>query len=67
MNCEGIKQLFEYGFVLKAFPDEEITPLVKEAVVEKTMMNVVSNWLGTITNPMDTSDLKNPGDMTLKQ
>jgi len=58
--------VFEYGYVLKAFPDEEITPIVREGAVEKTMMSVFTNWLGKITDPMDTSDLKNPGEMTMK-
>lgn len=58
---------FEYGYCLKAFPDELITPIVRENAQEKTMMSVFTNWLGKITDPMDTSDLKNPGEMTMKQ
>ena len=57
---------FEYGYCLKAFPDEEIKILEKESTDAKND-NFFKNWLGSITNPMDTKDLKNPGQMTIKQ
>ncbi len=57
--------VFEYGQCLKAFPDEEIKVLVKEAPAQNG--NFFSNWLGKITNPLDTADLKNKGQMTIKQ
>mmetsp|Transcript_32817 Transcript_32817/g.47375 ORF Transcript_32817/g.47375 Transcript_32817/m.47375 type:complete len:212 (-) Transcript_32817:193-828(-) len=56
--------IFEYGYCLKAFPDEPIRVIEKEVVEEK---NFFTSWLGKITNPIDTTDLKNPGQMTIKQ
>jgi len=75
--------IFEYGYCLKAFPDEPIRVIEKEVIEEK---NFFTNWynifltvilyytlyifsfrLGKITNPIDTTDLKNPGKMTIKQ
>ena len=56
---------FEYGWCLKAFPDEEIRLVEKEAIQEET--GFFKNWLNRITNPMDTEDLKLKGQMTLKQ
>jgi hypothetical protein len=29
--------------------------------------NFFTNWLGRLTNPLDTSEVENPGKMTLKQ
>jgi hypothetical protein len=60
------KGLFEYGYCLKAFPDEPITIIKKEDSVQQET-NFFTNWLGKITNPNDYSDLKNKGGMTLKQ
>jgi hypothetical protein len=57
--------VFEYGSCLKAFPDEEIKVLTKE--VPKESGNFFSTWLGKITNPLDTEDLKNKGQMTINQ
>lgn len=57
--------VFEYGQCLKAFPDEEIKVLKKDVVAQNG--NFLSNWLGKITNPLDTADLKNKGQMTIKQ
>ena len=62
-NKEG---LFEYGYCMKAFPDEPIVVIKKEDSVPQTG-NFFSNWLDKLTNPMDTDDLKNKGQMTLKQ
>lgn len=58
--------MFEYGYCLKAFPDEQIT-VIKKITAEEQNNNFWSNWLGKITNPIDTSELKNKGEMTLKQ
>eukprot|EP01038_Epipyxis_sp_PR26KG_P009618 gene9618-12952_t len=55
---------FEYGYCLKAFPDEPITLITKESPSNK---NFFSNWLGKLTDPIDTSNLNNPGKMTIKQ
>jgi hypothetical protein len=57
---------FEYGCCLKAFPDEEIKILNKEDAYAKKG-NFFQNWLGSVTNPNDNSELKNPGQMGLKQ
>ena len=57
---------FEYGCCLKAFPDEEIK-ILNKSDAETKKGNFLQNWLGSITNPNDTSGLKNPGGMTLKQ
>ena len=62
------KGLFEYGSCLKAFPDEPITLLKKDEEAkaqEKT--NFFTSWLSKITNPIDTTTLKNKGEMTIKQ
>lgn len=56
---------FEYGYCLKAFPDEEIKVCKKPNSEESK--NFIQNWLGKLTNPMDTSDINNSGEMTLKQ
>mmetsp|Transcript_26458 Transcript_26458/g.26708 ORF Transcript_26458/g.26708 Transcript_26458/m.26708 type:complete len:210 (+) Transcript_26458:95-724(+) len=57
---------FEYGYVLKAFPDEEITPVKRE---DETAggSNFVMNWIGKLTNPIDNSNLNNKGEITIKQ
>lgn len=82
---QGKEGIFEYGYCLKAFPDEPIQIVVKED--SSANRNFFTNWyivklsslifsnmiqclifrLGKITNPIDTSELKNPGEMTLKQ
>ena len=61
-NKEGV---FEYGSCLKAFPDEEIKVITKE--IPQETGNFFSTWLGKITNPLDTEDLRNKGQMTIKQ
>merc|ERR1711907_730446 len=58
---------FEYGYVLKNFPDEEIKVAVKKTVEEQNARNPFLSWMSKITNPVDTSELKNPGQMTMKQ
>lgn len=63
---KDVKGLFEYGYCLKAFPDEPITIIKKEDSTQQDT-NFFTNWLGKITNPNDFSDLKNKGGMTLKQ
>jgi len=56
--------IFEYGYCMKAFPDEPI----KIAVPTKSKeTNFFMNWIGKITNPIDNSDLKNKGTYTMKQ
>eukprot|EP01035_Chromulina_nebulosa_P018221 gene18221-23889_t len=57
------ENVFEYGYTLKAFPDEEIKIIVKE---QTKNTNFLTNWLSKITNPLDTSELKN-NDITLKR
>lgn len=57
--------VFEYGCVLKAFPDEPIEIIEKEE--EEESKGFLKNWLNKITNPIDTSDLKNKNEMTMKQ
>lgn len=66
LNKEGI---FEYGYCLKAFPDEPITliPSPESQAEEANNKGFFKNWLNSITNPIDNSALKNPGAMTLKQ
>ena len=66
-NKEGI---FEYGYVLKAFPDEEIKliPSAEEQVEEANKKGFFQRWLGSVTNPLDASELKGvKGQVTLKQ
>eukprot|EP01041_Mallomonas_annulata_P014903 gene14903-31643_t len=46
---------FEYGYVLKAFPDEPIKLAVRQNVEENS--NFFKNWIGKLTNPIDNSDL----------
>jgi len=65
-NAESRDNMFQYGYCLKAFPDEEIKVIVKEDGTQKDT-NFFTNWLGRLTNPMDTDSLKNPGEMTIKQ
>jgi len=62
-NKEG---LFEYGYCMKAFPDEPIQIIKKEDTTNNDG-NFFSNWLNKLTSPIDTDDLKNKGQMTLKQ
>ena len=57
------KGIFEYGYCLKAFPDEPIQ-IVKEEVEQET--NFFQNWLSKITNPLDTKDLNSDKTVTLK-
>lgn len=56
--------IFEYGYCLKAFPDEPIKLVSREAP-EKSG-NFFVNWLSKITNPIDTTELKNKNDITFK-
>jgi len=57
---------FEYGHCLKAFPDEDIKVIKKEDAIQK-QGNFFTNWFQSVTNPTDTSDLTNKGQMTIKQ
>ena len=57
---EDKEGMFEYGYVLKRFPDEPITVCVKKSVEEQNNRSVFGTWMKKITNPVDTSDLKNP-------
>jgi len=59
--------MFEYGYVLKAFPDEEIKIAMKVSAEELNKRNFFSTWLGKVTNPLDTSELRMKGQMTIKQ
>jgi hypothetical protein len=59
--------VFEYGYCLKAFPDEEIKIAKKSDVNSEEDKGFFGNWLQKITNPLDTGDLKNKGTLTLKQ
>ena len=60
------EDLFEYGYCMKAFPDEPIVVIKKEDSIPQSG-NFLSSWLNKLTNPLDTDDLKNKGQMTLKQ
>lgn len=62
---EDKETTFEYGFCLKAFPDEVIEIINREDAQPK-QGNFFQNWLGSITNPMDSSNL-NSNNKTLKQ
>jgi len=57
--------VFEYGYCLKAFPDESIT--IAERATTNNQGNFLTNWFGKLTNPIDNSELKNKGDIYLKQ
>ena len=63
---ETRKTVFEYGYCLKAFPDEEIKKCSRDDT-EVKQGNFFQNWLNQVTNPTDTSQLNNPGQMTLNQ
>jgi len=67
-NKEGLG-LFEYGYVMKAFPDEEIRVIASQETVaeEANSKNFFSRWLDSITNPVDATELKNKGQVTMKQ
>lgn len=56
---------FEYGYILKQFPDEEIKVIIRDED-KASKKNFFSNWLERLTNPIDTTDIKNPGQITLK-
>lgn len=62
----GKEGLFEYGYCMKAFPDEPIVTIKREDSVSNNG-NFFTNWLSKLTSPIDTEDLKNKGQMTLKQ
>lgn len=64
---ETRKTVFEYGYCLKAFPDEEIRKCSRDDMEVKKQGNFFQNWLNQVTNPTDTSELNNPGQMTLNQ
>jgi hypothetical protein len=59
--------LFEYGFTLKAFPDEPIQLIKREDPAKDAGGNFFSSWLSSITNPIDTTSLSNNVEITLKQ
>jgi hypothetical protein len=62
----GKEGLFEYGYCMKAFPDEPIVVIKREDIAASNG-NFFTNWLSKMTSPIDTDDLKNKGQMTLKQ
>jgi len=59
--------LFEYGYTLKAFPDEPIKLLQRDDPAQAGGGNFLTNWLTSITNPIDTSSLSNNPEIKLKQ
>jgi len=63
------KGLFEYGYIMKAFPDEEIKiiPSPESMAEEANGKNFFQRWLDSVTNPLDGTDIKNKGSVTLKQ
>lgn len=65
---EDKKTMWEYGSTLKAFPDEPIVIRTKDdGEVGKEGGNFFTNWVKSITNPVDASDLKTPGAVTMNQ
>ena len=67
---EDRKSMWEYGHTLKAFPDEPITLIGdrEEVTAEITGQNgnFFTNWIKSITSPMDNSGIVNPGQGTLE-
>lgn len=62
----GEKEVFEYGYCLKAFPDEPIV-LIEREKEKKEEGNFFTNWLSRLTDPVDTSSLHQPAERsTLK-
>ena len=60
--------MWEYGSTLKAFPDEPIVIRTKdEGAEDPGGGNFFTNWVKSITNPVDASDLKTPGAVTMNQ
>jgi len=62
--------LFEYGYVLKAFPDEQITPIASQESLasEANTKNFFQKWLDSVTNPLDGSEITGlKGQVTLRQ
>ena len=65
---EDKKGMWEYGSTLKAFPDEPIVIRTKDdGEAEQEGGNFFTNWVKSITNPVDASDLKTPGAVTMNQ
>ena len=68
---EDRKDMWEYGSTLKAFPDEPITLIgAKDDVTAEITGqngNFFTNWVKSITSPVDNSGINNPGQGTLKQ
>jgi len=58
-------KIFDYGYCLKAFPDEPIKVAEKNEVTKNA--NFFSSWFDKLTSPIDNSELKNRGQMTIKQ
>ena len=61
---------YRYGYVLKAFPDEQIIVMTRpgeDGEETKKEGNFFTNWIDSVTSPIDSSDLKNKGEMTLNQ
>jgi len=67
VSVRGDSKIFQYGYTLKAFPDEPIKPLERPDPNKDKGGNFFSNWLSTITNPIDTSSLSNNAEITIKQ
>lgn len=68
VSVRGDDKIFEYGYTLKAFPDEPIKPLKRpDPTKENQKGGFLANWLSSITNPIDTSSLSNNVEITLKQ
>ena len=63
------KNMWEYGTTLKAFPDEAIEIRRREdgTFEQEGGGNFFNNWIRSITNPVDNSELKNKGVGTLNQ
>ena len=68
---EDRKTMWEYGHTLKAFPDEPIVLIggKDEVTAEITGQNgnFFTNWVKSITSPVDNSGIANPGQGTLNQ
>lgn len=60
--------MWEYGSTLKAFPDEPIVIRTKDdGAAEAEGGNFFTNWVKSITNPVDSSGLNTPGAVTMNQ
>jgi hypothetical protein len=69
---ESKKNMWEYGSTLKAFPDEPIIVRTREDAAEggngdSGGGNWFSNYVKSVTSPMDTGGLTTPGAVTMNQ